>query len=67
VDDRNAKAITLLTKKLFGKLFADKGYLSKALTDMLFGSGIQLITAVRKNMKIKPSAMKKDDCFAKGR
>jgi hypothetical protein len=53
VDDRNAKAITLLTEKLFGKLFGDKGYISKALTDMLFGNGIQLITAVRRNMKEK--------------
>lgn len=53
VDDRNAKAITLLTEKLFGKLFGDKGYISKALTDMLFGNGIQLITAVRRNMKDK--------------
>ena len=53
VDDRNAKAITTLTEKLFGKLFGDKGYISKALTDMLFGNGIQLITAVRRNMKDK--------------
>ena len=53
VDDRNAKAITKLTEKLFGKLFGDKGYISKALTDMLFGNGIQLITAVRRNMKSK--------------
>ena len=53
VDDRNVKAITQLTQKLFGKLFGDKGYLSKALTDMLFSNGIQLITAVRRNMKNK--------------
>lgn len=53
VDDRNAKAITKLTEKLFGKLFGDKGYISKALSDMLFGNGIQLITAVRRNMKEK--------------
>lgn len=53
IDDRNAKAITHLTEKLFGKLFGDKGYISKALTDMLFGNGIQLITAVRRNMKDK--------------
>ena len=53
VDDRNAKAITSLTQNLFGKLFGDKGYISKVLTEMLFGNGIQLITAVRKNMKDK--------------
>lgn len=53
VDDRNVKAITSMTQNLFGKLFGDKGYISKALSDMLFGNGIQLITAVRRNMKSK--------------
>ncbi len=51
VDDRNVKAITEMTKELFGKLFGDKGYISKALGDLLFGNGIQLITAVKRNMK----------------
>ncbi|OBQ15672.1 MAG: transposase, partial [Aphanizomenon flos-aquae LD13] len=45
VDDRDAKTITNMTKDLFGKLFGDKGYISKALSDLLFGNGIQLITA----------------------
>jgi hypothetical protein len=53
VDDRDAKAITQMTKEIFGKLFGDKGYISKALSDILFGNGIQLITAVRRNMKSK--------------
>jgi hypothetical protein len=53
VDDRDAKAITSMTKEIFGKLFGDKGYISKALSDLLFGNGIQLITAVRRNMKSK--------------
>jgi hypothetical protein len=53
VDDRNSKAITLMTKNIFGKLFGDKGYISKALADMLFNDGIHLITAVRRNMKEK--------------
>lgn len=51
VDDRDAKTITSMTKELFGKIFGDKGYISKALSDLLFGNGIQLITAVRRNMK----------------
>jgi hypothetical protein len=51
VDDRDAKVITQMTKEIFGKLFGDKGYISKALSDLLFGNGIQLITAVRRNMK----------------
>lgn len=51
--DSNAKAVTTMTKSLFGRLFGDKGYISKALSDLLFSDGIQLITAVRRNMKQK--------------
>jgi len=50
-DDRDVKTITDMTKEIFGKLFGDKGYISKALSDLLFGNGIQLITQVRRNMK----------------
>ncbi len=53
VDDRDIKTITQMTKELFGKLVGDKGYISKPLSDLLFGNGIQLITDVRKNMKSK--------------
>lgn len=52
-DDRDVKTITEMTKDIFGKLFGDKGYISKALSDLLFGNGIQLITQVRRNMKKK--------------
>ena len=51
VDDRNPRHIKKLTEQLFGKIYADKGYLSKALWEMLFADGMQLITKVRKNMK----------------
>jgi hypothetical protein len=51
--DNNAKIITRMTKEIFGKVFGDKGYINKALADLLFGDGIQLITAVRRNMKQK--------------
>lgn len=51
--DGNAKIITRMTKEIFGKVFGDKGYINKALADLLFGDGIQLITAVRRNMKQK--------------
>jgi hypothetical protein len=51
--DSNAKIITRMTKEIFGKVFGDKGYINKALADLLFGDGIQLITAVRRNMKQK--------------
>jgi hypothetical protein len=51
VDDRNLKAITQMTREIFGRLFGDKGYISKALSDILFGNGTQLITQVRRNMR----------------
>lgn len=51
VDDRNLKVMQSLTEDIFGKLFGDKGYISKALSDLLFADGIQLITKVKKNMK----------------
>ena len=52
-DDRDMKTITAMTKEIFGRLFGDKGYISKALSDLLFGDGIQLITAIKRNMKSK--------------
>ena len=51
VDDRNIDIMTAMTKDIFGKLFGDKGYISKALAELLFQDGIQLMTKVRKNMK----------------
>jgi transposase len=53
VDDRDTKAITTMTTEIFGKLFGDKGYISKALADLLWGDGIQLVTDVKRNMKQK--------------
>ena len=49
VDDR--KPLSGLVSGLFGKLYADKGYLSKTLTESLKNIGIDLITKVRRNMK----------------
>ena len=49
VDDR--KPVPLLSKNLFGKLFGDRGYISKALFEQLFEEGVQLITSLRKNMQ----------------
>lgn len=39
--------------KLYGKLFGDKGYLSKEIFNNLFENGIHLVTKLRKNMKTK--------------
>jgi transposase len=49
VDDR--KPVPALMATSFGKLFGDKGYLSKVLTEKLKNKGVELITKVRKNMK----------------
>jgi hypothetical protein len=49
VDDR--KPLSFLFEGLFGKVFADKGYISKDLFVEFFEKEIQLITGVRKNMK----------------
>jgi hypothetical protein len=49
VDDR--RPVPHMAKKLWGKLFGDKGYISQPLFDQLFEQGIQLITPIRKNMK----------------
>ena len=54
VDDRDVKVLSRMTENLFGKRFGDKGYISQALSELLFQDGIQLITKVRKNMKEKP-------------
>lgn len=51
VDDRTH--VPEMSSELYGKLFGDKGYLSKKLFDELFERGLQLITTVRNNMKNK--------------
>lgn len=38
-------------KKMFGSLYADKGYISKELTTLLFDQDIHLVTGIRNNMK----------------
>jgi len=50
VDDR--KPVPERVRKLFGKLFADKGYISKALREELLRTfNVQLVTGIRSNMK----------------
>ena len=51
VDDRNIDVIGSLCRELRGKLFGDRGYISKALFEHLYKQGIQLITRLKKNMK----------------
>ena len=47
-DDR--KPVEQLTKKLWGKVFGDKGYISQRLQDQLKEKGVELITKRRSNM-----------------
>lgn len=51
VDDRELLKNENFLKDIFGKLFGDKGYISKELTKILFVDGIHLITSIRNNMK----------------
>jgi len=49
VDDRTP--VPHMVKRLRGKLFGDRGYISAPLTQLLFEQGLHLITRLRKNMK----------------
>lgn len=51
VDDRDENVFNRLSDNVFGKLFADKGYISQGLFDRLFNDGVQLVTGLRCNMK----------------
>lgn len=53
VDDRNEKVWRVFTKELYGKVFADKGYIKKELFESLFSEGIHLVHGLRANMKNK--------------
>lgn len=51
VDDR--RPVPKMVKRVWGKLFGDKGYVSKPLTEALFEQDLELITKVKKGMKQK--------------
>lgn len=53
VDDRNEAVMASLTKEIFGKLFADRGYISQKLFEKLLKKDITLVTRAKKNMKNK--------------
>jgi len=53
VDGKDWKVISRLTKEMFGKVFADRGYLSAPLVAKLYSNDIQLVTKLKKNMKNK--------------
>lgn len=49
VDER--QGLRKMAKFIKGKLFGDKGYISKTLAEELWDKGVQLVTRVRRNMK----------------
>jgi transposase len=49
IDDR--KPVDFLCRKLFGRVYADKGYVARWLVDSLRARQMDFITKVRKNMK----------------
>lgn len=51
VDDREPLNSESFIKTVFGKLYADRGYISQTLRDILFVDGIHLVTKLRNNMK----------------
>jgi len=53
VDDRDERVWSVFTKELYGKVFADRGYIKKELFEHLFDHGIHLIHGLRANMKNK--------------
>lgn len=51
VDDREPLKMRSFIEAVYGKLVADKGYISKELFCRLFFDGIQLVTKLKANMK----------------
>lgn len=51
VDDRAPLKDSRFTERLFGKFFADRGYISQDLFDMLFVDDMHLVTKIKWNMK----------------
>lgn len=53
VDDRDDRVWSVFTKELYGKVFADRGYIKKELFESLFSNGIHLVHGLKANMKNK--------------
>lgn len=51
VDDREPLNSESFIKSVFGKLYADRGYISQKLRDILFVDGIHFVYKLRNNMK----------------
>lgn len=49
--DNNMATVAKLTERLSGKLYGDRGYISKDLFLALFRRGVHLVTGIKRNMK----------------
>jgi len=47
----NRKGLLAIASSLFGKLYADKGYIGKDFARKMKDKGVDIVTRVRKNMK----------------
>jgi len=51
VDDRTPLKKKSFLDKIYGKLYADKGYIGKDLMQFLFADGLHLVTHIKNNME----------------
>ncbi len=51
VDDREPFKNQKFIDKIKGKLYADKGYVGRELTEILFLDGLHIVTSIKNNMK----------------
>jgi hypothetical protein len=51
VDDRQPLSMESFIRNVSGKLYADRGYISQKLTEILFVDGIHFVAKMRNNMK----------------
>lgn len=51
VDDRDDRVWSVFTKHLYGKVFADRGYIKYEFFESLFDRGIHLVHALKANVK----------------
>lgn len=51
VDDRDIRVWNVLAKRIYGRLFGDRGYISTKLFEFLFENGTHIVTGLRSNMK----------------
>mgnify|MGYP001161933896 CR=1 FL=1 len=52
VDDRHPLSMESFISKVSGKLYADRGYVSQKLVEILFVDGIHFVAKMRNNMKV---------------